>query len=95
MPNSLDLADWTIATKAMVDGVNEVSATFNLRPEVCALCGVENGIDGGGVKAKYPMPLSQRDLVLDAKPMRMCMTCFRTHQSSWMSHRQFPTTKSE
>ena len=62
---------------------------------VCEVCGVENGIDGGGVKAKYPMPLSARDLELGAKPMRMCMNCFRNHQSSWMSHERSPTTKSE
>jgi hypothetical protein len=35
MPHSLGLADWTVGTKEIVDGVTEVSTTFNLRPESC------------------------------------------------------------
>ena len=33
--------------------------------------------------------------VRDAKPVRVCLPCFRTHQDAWMDHPSNPTIKSE
>ena len=81
MPNSLGLADWTIVTKQMVDGVNEVEATFNLRPDACPLCGTVGQLH---VWQKRPMTVrdvpnhGEKTVIVVERARYKCLSCEKT-----------------
>lgn len=60
---------------------------------VCTIC--RRSLPAGQVKMRYPFPLQYRDREPDAKPVRMCLECHRTHIQDWISHGRVPTTESE